>query len=165
MGTYDDSDKEHVEAFVDLEFEDEEAIVEDEIENENETTESQAQDRSSVDNNLFILEADDADSLQDIYNRERMPRISKIMSSGDAEKIDELIEETKKDPFALLPQVSKYHELLGADLFFAFITRLMIYFVIISLALPALIPILEILLVIFEEAILWALGDEPGTYA
>ena len=76
-----------------------------------------------------------------------------------------LIEETKKDPFALLPQVSKYHELLGADLFFAFITRLMIYFVTISLALPALIPILEILLVIFEEAILWALGDEPETYA
>merc|ERR1712034_185238 len=102
----------------------------------NPTEEAAAQDRSSVGgDNLFILETEDTDTLQDIYNRERMPRISKILSSGDAEKIDKLIAETKKDPFAILPQEVKYHELLGADLFFAFVTRLMLYFVIVSLAL------------------------------
>merc|ERR1712029_427140 len=91
--------------------------------------------------NLFVLETKDDDTLQDIYIRERMPRISEILTSGDAQKINTLIEETKRDPFAILPQTLKYHQLLGSDLFLTFMTRLMIYFIIVSLSLPIAIPI------------------------
>jgi len=146
--------------------EEDEARVEDDFEGfefeESEPHDSFAE-RQGVggDDNLFILPANEEDTLQDIYKRERLPRISQILSSGDADSINKLIEETNEDPFTILPQELKYHELLGADLFFAFITRLMLYFVFVSLALPAMIPVLELFLVLVEEAILWWLGDVP----
>ena len=110
--------------------------------------ESHAQDRSAPTRNLNIVSVNIDDSIQDIYNREELPRVSRILSSGNASMIDKLIQDTKNDPFAIVSRDIKYHELLGADLIFAFLYKVMIYFIGSALALPA---VIEILVVLEEE--------------
>ena len=84
--------------------EEDEARVEDDFEGfefeESEPHDSFAE-RQGVggDDNLFILPANEEDTLQDIYKRERLPRISQILSSGDADSINKLIRGDQRGPF------------------------------------------------------------------
>jgi len=92
---------------------------------------------------LPIVDRDE--TLKDIYLRERMPKIQETLASGDQEAIAKLIAENKDDPFTVLPKQLKYYELLAADLYFSFLTKMVTWFVMISLLLPALVPLFTIL--------------------
>merc|ERR1719341_1085233 len=78
------------------------------------------------------------ESLQDIYIRERLPEVQRVIASGDQDAIARLIAENEDDPFTILPKKLKYHELLAADLYFSFLTKMVTWFVMISLILPVL---------------------------
>jgi len=63
-------------------------------------------------------------------------------------------EEEEEDPFILQGRDLKFHELLAADIYFNFLTRTVLYFVGLSLCLPAVLPLLSLLTGILG----WLLG-------
>jgi len=95
------------------------------------------------------------ESLQDIFKRERLPAMQKIIASGDKDEIKKLMAEANKDPFSLLSTNMKYHELLASDMFFNFVTDVVTWFLVISLLLPAVIPMLTIMMLVSEMLALW----------
>ena len=113
--------------------------------------EPHAQDRSASIRNTNVLDVDEKASLQDIYYTEELPRVSRILTSANATTIDKFLSDSKSDPFAVLIEEIKYHGLLTAEFFYAFLFKLMKYFLIISLALPAVVPFFEIVLVFGDE--------------
>ena len=127
-------------------------------ESESEKMSEERQDFTG-ENGQFFLPVDDAYSVKDVYSQERLPRISQILSSGDAGSIDQLMEEANEDPFRILPFDMKYSDLIHADLYFGFATKMLMYFVFLSLVLPAMIPFVEIGIVVAEEIVLWTIGD------
>ncbi len=56
-------------------------------------------------------------------------------------------------PFILRPRVLKYSDLLAADVYFSFLTRCVLYFVTISLLLPAVIPLFSLLVLALETVV------------
>jgi len=99
------------------------------------------------------------ETLQDIYVREKLPEIQRIIASGDEREIARIIAESEEDPFTILPNNLKYSQLLAADLFFSFLTKMVTWFVMISLLLPALVPAFTILSLGAELFALWLIPD------
>jgi len=99
------------------------------------------------------------ETLQDIYIRERLPEIQKVIASGNPDEIARIIAESNDDPFTVLPNNLKYSDLLAADLFFSFLTKMVTWFVLISLLLPALVPMFTFLSLGAELAALWLIPD------
>jgi len=80
-------------------------------------------------------------SVEEVYHTEELPRIRKAYESGDQVVISEAL----LDPLELKARDLKFHELLAADVYFSFLTRTVVYFVVVSLLLPAVIPIISLL--------------------
>ena len=117
------------------------------------------QDFTAVEGGLAFLPHEESDSLIDIYNRERLPRIGKIITSGDSESIDNALSEVQADPFSIKPLSLKFQELIFDDLYLGFQTQLGVFFVFLALIIPAMIPLLEIFIILVEEAIVWAIAS------
>ena len=105
------------------------------------------------------MPVDDADSLQDVYNRERLPRISHVLTSGHADDINEVLKEAQEDPFTITPYDLKFKQIIFYDLYISFQTQSVLFFIFLALLLPALIPFLEIGIILVEEAIVWAIAS------
>jgi hypothetical protein len=58
-----------------------------------------------------------------------------------------------EDPFVLRPTDLKFNALLAADVYFSFLTRVVLYFVMISLLLPAIIPLFSLLVLAIEAVV------------
>jgi len=80
-------------------------------------------------------------SVEEVYHTEELPRIREAYDSGDQVVISEAL----LDPLELKARDLKFHELLAADIYFSFLTRTVVYFVVVSLLLPAIIPIISLL--------------------
>jgi len=108
---------------------------------------------------LSLPIVDRKETLQDIYIREKIPEIQKVIASGDPNEIARIIAESNDDPFTVLPNNLKYSDLLAADLFFSFLTKMVTWFVLISLLLPTLVPMFTFLSLGAELAALWLIPD------
>ena len=70
--------------------------------------------------------------------------------------------EIKDDSFILELKDVKYSDLLAADAYFSFLTRIVIYFVGISILLPTIIPIFNIATLVIQHIMNWVLEDTRG---
>jgi hypothetical protein len=122
---------------------------------------SSGEDRQDFtgENGLYFLPVDDADSLQDVYNRERLPRISQVLTSGHADDINEVLKEAQEDPFTITPYDLKFEQIILYDLYIGFQIQSVLFFIFLALLLPAMIPFLEIGIILVEEAIVWAIAS------
>merc|ERR1712060_196910 len=59
------------------------------------------------------------------------------------------------DPFTVLPADLKNFEKLGADLYFNLLVKVMLYCLLISLSLPAIVPMGKIILALYNLGSLW----------
>merc|ERR1719305_727045 len=80
-------------------------------------------------------------SVEEVYHSEELPRIKEAYEAGDQGVISKALQ----DPLELKANDLKFHELLAADVYFSFLTRTVVYFVAVSLILPAIIPIISLL--------------------
>ena len=101
--------------------------------------------RQNLINRGVLVPSENRDSLEEIYVREHLPKVVEILKEGSRSEVQEVIEQGRKDPFSLQSKDLKFSELLAADAYFSFLTRTVIYFVTISLILPAIIPLFSLL--------------------
>lgn len=106
---------------------------------------------------------DRQETVEDIFRREKLPEIQKVLASGDEKEIKKLIEETRDDPFTLLPTPLTYSQLIAGDVYFDFLTKAVTWFLVVSLLLPAAVPMLTLLMMAAEMFALWLLPDVPDT--
>jgi len=106
---------------------------------------------------------DRQETVEDIFRREKLPEIQKVLASGDEKEIKKLIAETKEDPFTLLPTPIKYSQIIAGDVYFDFLTKAVTWFLVVSLLLPAAVPMLTLLMMVAEMLALWLLPDVPET--
>merc|ERR1712130_32924 len=66
-----------------------------------------------------------------------------------------ILEISEDDPFTVLPADLKNFEKLGADLYFNLLVKVMLYSLLISLSLPAIVPAGKIILALYNLVSLW----------
>merc|ERR1712233_165629 len=66
-----------------------------------------------------------------------------------------ILEISEDDPFTVLPADLKNFEKLGADLYFNLLVKVMLYSLLISLSLPAIVPAGRIILALYNLVSLW----------
>ena len=101
--------------------------------------------RQNLINRGVLVPSEKRDSLEEIYEREHLPKVVEVLKEGSRSEVQEVIEQGREDPFSLQSKDLKFSELLAADAYFSFLTRTVIYFVTISLILPAIIPLISLL--------------------
>jgi len=89
----------------------------------------------------LILSVPKHASVEEVYHNVELPRIREAHKAGDQTVISEAL----KDPLELKARDLKFHELLAADVYFSFLTRTVVYFVVVSLLLPAIVPFFSLL--------------------
>jgi len=89
----------------------------------------------------LILSVPKHASVEEVYHNVELPRIREAHKAGDKTVISEAL----KDPLELKARDLKFHELLAADVYFSFLTRTVVYFVAVSLLLPAIVPFFSLL--------------------
>jgi len=89
----------------------------------------------------LILSVPKHASVEEVYHNVELPRIREAYRAGDQTVISEAL----KDPLELKARDLKFHELLAADVYFSFLTRTVVYFVAVSLLLPAIVPFFSLL--------------------
>merc|ERR1719422_2481691 len=99
---------------------------------------------------------DDQYSSEDqYYNPQHLSDMVQESPSFLGSELEKISEISDDDSFTVLPADLKNFEKLGADLYFNLLVKVMLYSLLISLSLPAILPMGKIILALYNLGSLW----------